>query len=99
MVEPTAITRNNFLVKNFDNLYFARLALSVSRYTQALSFISAHFTQGFSRDSEGQLRRMIVFTGNQALGEGGDKVVQQKFLIFDREELEIYSEINKRYVD
>ena len=41
---------------------------------------------------------MIVATGNQALGDQNSNN-KQKFLLFNFEELELFSEINKWYVD
>ena len=83
-------------VKTYDKLYLARLALTTSRYTPALALISEHVTQGFQRDHEGQLTRVIVPTGNQVkAAKGGDRRSEQRYVLYDREEIEIYSEIVK----
>ena len=90
----------DFYVKTYDKLYLARLALTTSRYTPALALISEHVTQGFERDHEGQLSRVIVPTGNQIKAKSGDRRGgEQRYVLYDKEEIEIYSEIVKRYVD
>ncbi len=49
------------LVKNYEKLYFARLANTVgNRSSEALTFMQDFITQGYSRDSvDGQLKRNV----------------------------------------
>ena len=82
-------------MKQFEKLYFARLANTVSRYKDALCFIQDHFTQGFERDpGDGQLRRTKVKSGVIAVKKGDGPQV----IIYDTEEIETYCDIVKNYI-
>ena len=71
-------------VKQYETFYYARLADAVGRSLEALDLICAHVTQGFRKDAEGQLVRVV--------GTSYDEAV-----LFDGEEIESFVEIVKNY--